>query len=95
MSAAKDMPFTLSCRVTPNAKRSEFIGWTADEKGRPVILIKLHAPPVDGQANTELLDFLASALGLAKAEVTLLRGATSRLKVVELPSHVESLLPKR
>ena len=83
----------LSCRVTPNARKSEFIGWTADEKGRPVLLIKLQAPPVDGKANAALIEFLAEELNVAKAEVTLLRGSTSRLKVVELPASAIALLP--
>jgi uncharacterized protein YggU (UPF0235/DUF167 family) len=57
--------------VTPNARKSEFAGWTADEKGRPVLLVKLSAPPVDGKANTELIRFLADALGCPKGQVTL------------------------
>ena len=40
----------LAVRVTPSAKKSAFAGWTADEKGRPVLLVKLNAPPVDGKA---------------------------------------------
>ncbi len=86
---------SLSCRVTPNAKRSEFTGWTMDEKGRPVLLIKLHAPPLDGKANDELLRFLAEKLGCSKSLVVLERGAASRLKVVSLPSEAMELLPKR
>jgi uncharacterized protein len=77
---------SMTCRVTPNAKRSEFSGWTMDEKGRPVLLLRLQAPPVDGKANAELLRFLAEALDCPRAAVTLLRGATSKLKVVELPA---------
>ncbi len=66
-----------------------------DEKGRPVLLIKLQAPPVEGKANTELLRFLAEALGCAKSQVVLLRGESSRLKVVELPEEALAKLPKR
>ncbi len=77
----------LTCRVTPNARRSELLGWGADEKGRPVLLIKLGAPPVDGKANAELLRFLAEALGCAKGSLNLLRGESSRVKVVELPAE--------
>lgn len=76
----------LTCRVTPNARRSEILGWGADEKGRPVLLIKLGAPPVEGKANTELLRFLADTLDCSKSAVKLLRGDSSRVKVVELPA---------
>lgn len=84
----------LAVRVSPNARHSEFSGWTADEKGRPVLLVKLAAPPVDGKANTELLAFLAKALGCAKSQVTLLRGTSSRQKTVELPTACLEKLPK-
>ena len=40
---------SLVVRVTPNARKSEVLGWGADEKGRPVLLIKLAAPPVEGK----------------------------------------------
>ena len=85
----------LTCRVSPNARRSEFTGWTMDEKGRPVLLIKLHAPPVDGKANDELLRFLVEALDCSKSEVALVRGQTNRLKVVELSDAAAAKLPAR
>ncbi|MEZ5384546.1 MAG: DUF167 domain-containing protein [Prosthecobacter sp.] len=84
----------LAVRVTPGARKSEFTGWTADEKGRPVLLLKLAAPPVDGKANTELISFLAKALGCAKGQITLLRGTSSRQKAVELPAAAMEKLPK-
>lgn len=85
----------ITCRVSPNARRSEFAGWTMDEKGRPVLLIKLHAPPVDGKANDELLRFLAEVLDCSKGEVSLIRGQTNRLKVVELSDATAAKLPAR
>lgn len=84
----------LAVRVTPNAKRSAFAGWTADEKGRPVLLVKLAAPPVDGKANTELIRFLADSLDCPKSQITLLRGTSSRQKTVELPASAIERLPK-
>jgi uncharacterized protein (TIGR00251 family) len=85
----------VTCRVSPNARRSEFAGWTMDEKGRPVLLIKLHAPPVDGKANDELLRFLVEALDCSKSDVVLVRGQTNRLKVVELSDAAVGKLPAR
>ena len=86
---------TITCRVSPNARRSEFSGWTMDEKGRPVLLIKLRAAPVEGAANKEFLRFLTEVLDCPKSQVTLLRGETSRLKVVEFPATAAERLPKR
>lgn len=84
----------LAVRVSPNARKSDFAGWTADEKGRPVLLVKLAAPPVDGKANTELVRFLAESLGCAKSQITLLRGSSGRQKTLELPSSALERLPK-
>lgn len=84
----------LAVRVTPNAKKSAFAGWTADEKGRPVLLVKLAAPPVDGKANTELIRFIAEELDCAKGQITLLRGTSGRQKSLEVPAAVMERLPK-
>ncbi|MEQ1748720.1 MAG: DUF167 domain-containing protein [Prosthecobacter sp.] len=85
----------LVVRVTPNARRSEILGWGADEKGRSVLMIKLAAPPVDGKANTELLRFMADLFDCAKGQVQLLRGEGSRQKVLEVPADSLEKLPSR
>lgn len=92
MTAASG-PIQLVVRVTPGAPRSAFAGWSADEKGRPVLLVKLQAPPVEGKANAELIRFLASTLGCSKSEILLLRGQTSRQKSLAIPARVEAALP--
>ena len=73
-------------KVTPNARMSEVTGWGVDELGRPVLLVKLAAPALEGKANKELLRFMAEKSGCARSEVTLLRGETSRLKAVLMPA---------
>ena len=83
----------LVVRVTPNARKSEILNWGMDEKGRSVLLMKLGAPPVDGKANTELIQFLAKTLGCTKSQITLLRGEGSRQKVLELPQSAYDKLP--
>ena len=85
----------LVVRVTPNARRSEVLDWGSDEKGRPVLMVKLAAPPVDGKANTELVRFLADVFGCPKSQVQLLRGEGSRQKVLEVPADSLSKLPAR
>ncbi len=85
----------LTVKVTPNAKRSEFNGWSMDEQSRPVLLVRLQAPPVDGKANTELVRFLAEALGCPKGQLTLLRGSTGRQKSLEIPARCLAALPER
>ncbi|HYF34410.1 MAG TPA: DUF167 domain-containing protein, partial [Prosthecobacter sp.] len=84
----------LVVRVTPNARKSELLGWGMDEKGRPVLLMKLGAPPVDGKANAELVRFLSDVLACPRSQVTLVRGEGSRQKVLEVPAAAWSRLPE-
>ena len=93
MSSQPSSMQPLVVRVTPNARKSEILGWGADEKGRPVLMIKLAAPPVDGKANDELLRFLAKSLGCPRSQVHLVRGEGSRQKTVEIPAVAAVRLP--
>ena len=70
---------TLAVKAIPNAPRSEVIGWLGD-----ALKIKVHAPPVEGRANEVLCEFLADTLGLPRRAVTVLRGDTSRQKVIRI-----------
>lgn len=46
--------------------------------------IKVTAPPVDSAANELLVEFLADLLGISKSSVQILKGQTSRNKVVQI-----------
>jgi uncharacterized protein YggU (UPF0235/DUF167 family) len=69
----------LALRVTPGA-RSEGIA-LAD--GR--VLVKVRTKPQDGAANAAVLALLAAALGEPTSRQRLLRGATGRDKLVQVP----------
>ena len=69
----------LAVRVTPGA-RVEQIGI---EQGR--LIAKVRAKPEGGKANEAVLALLADALGVATSRLHLLRGATSREKLIQLP----------
>lgn len=77
--ALADADRRLALRVTPGA-RTETVE-IAD--GR--LLIKVRAKPQDGAANEAVLAVLAEALGVAPSRVQMLRGATGREKLVQLP----------
>jgi uncharacterized protein YggU (UPF0235/DUF167 family) len=42
--------------------------------------VRLHAHPVEGQANTALVAWLASSLGIAKTQIQWVRGQNARRK---------------
>ena len=77
--ALADAEGRLALSVTPGA-RSEAIEL---DDGR--LVIKVRAKPHDGAANEAVLALLAQALGLATSRLRMLRGATGRDKLVQLP----------
>ena len=46
--------------------------------------VGIAAPPVDGAANDEVVGVLAELFGVARAHVTLIRGATARMKLFDV-----------
>jgi uncharacterized protein len=69
----------LALHVQPGASRTEVGGLHGD-----ALRIRLAAPPVDGKANAELVRFLAAAFAVPQRQVTLVRGESSRQKVVRI-----------
>lgn len=48
-----------------------------------ILVVSLAAPPVDGEANAELLRLLASFFRLPKTRLRVIHGERSRLKTVQ------------
>jgi uncharacterized protein len=69
----------LKVRVIPRAAKSGVAGMRGD-----AWLVRLHAPPVDGAANDELIAILARALGVPERAVSIASGARSRQKSVRV-----------
>jgi hypothetical protein len=66
-------------RAVPGASRSE-VAEVSPER----IRVRVAAAAVDGQANHELLRFLAGLFGVRRSAVTLVRGQRSRDKLVRI-----------
>ncbi|MFN3424598.1 MAG: DUF167 domain-containing protein [Novosphingobium meiothermophilum] len=79
LRAMADGDGRLAVRVTPGAK-SEAI---AIEDGR--VVVKVRAKPEDGKATAAVLQLVARALEVAPSQVEMLRGATSREKLLRIP----------
>jgi uncharacterized protein len=69
----------LSVRVQPRARRNE-IGGERDGS----LLVRVTAPPVEGKANDAVRRLIAKRLGIAPGRVSVVRGASSRDKLVEI-----------
>lgn len=70
---------TLELKVIPNAPRNQIVGRLGE-----AIKVKIHAPPLEGRANDALCEFLAECLQVPRRSVTVLRGDTSRQKLVRV-----------
>ncbi len=73
----KDGCLRFEVHVKPRAKKSLIVGVRGE-----ALEVALAAPPVDGAANDELVRVLAEALGVPRRSVTIVRGETSRKKLV-------------
>jgi uncharacterized protein YggU (UPF0235/DUF167 family) len=57
-----------------------------------LLQLRLAAPPVDGAANAVLIAFLAAALNLRKAAVTIAAGEAARIKQIHLAADPEEVV---
>ena len=69
----------IDVRVIPRSGTSGVAGTRND-----ALLIRLHASPVEGAANDELIEVIAKALGVARRAVSIAAGARSRQKRVRI-----------
>ena len=74
-----DGAVVLDIHVIPRASRT-----MPDGVHDGALKVRLHAPPVDGQANQALIEWLAECLGIAKRDISLLRGTTARRKQLRI-----------
>ena len=70
----------INIRVQPRASRNAIVGF--DTEG--TLRVRVTAPPAEGQANEAVERALADALGIGRTSVQIVRGTTSRNKVVEI-----------
>ena len=71
---------TLEIKVEPRSSRKCIAGIMDNH----IIKVKLTAPPVEGSANEQLIEVIAEELGVKKAQVIVVRGHSSKRKLVEV-----------
>ena len=70
----------LALRVRPGAKRSALLARMPGGEWK----VAVSAPPVEGRANDAVVELVSDLLGVRRSQVTLVRGASARSKVVEI-----------
>jgi uncharacterized protein (TIGR00251 family) len=84
----------LAVRLTPRASRNGVDGIVTDADDRPILKLRLVAPPVEGAANVALVAFLADALSVRKADIKIRSGETSRNKILHLAGDGTALIAR-
>jgi uncharacterized protein len=79
----------VSIRVRPGSARTAVGG----EYGGALV-VRVTAPAVDGRATEAALNAVAGAFGVRRREVTLISGAASRTKVVEVGGADQAVLDR-
>jgi uncharacterized protein (TIGR00251 family) len=86
---------SIALRVTPRGGRDAIDGVETLSDGRSVLKVRVRAIADGGEANRAVIALLAKALGLPKASVRLVSGATARLKQIAVagdPARLEEAL---
>ena len=68
---------TLTIKVTPRASKNAVDGWRNGQ-----LIVRVTAAPVDAAANDAVIALFAGALRIPKRDITIVRGASSRTKVL-------------
>jgi uncharacterized protein YggU (UPF0235/DUF167 family) len=82
---------SVALRVTPRGGRDDIDGIETLADGRSVVKVRVRAIADGGEANRAVTELLAKALGVPKARMTILSGATSRLKQVAIDGDPAAL----
>ena len=85
--AIKNNQLIVPILVKPQAKQNQIVGIHANK-----IKIAIVAPPVEGKANKELINFLANKLNIKKNEVIILKGVSSMSKILVIPLNSKEKL---
>ena len=80
----------LKVRVQPKAASNQVIGYADD-----TLRIRVTDPPTDGKANAGVIALLAKALGVSKSKLQIVRGQSSRNKVISVDTLTEQDVRRR
>jgi uncharacterized protein len=81
----------LAVKVTPRAAREGIRGLEIDARGDAWLALGVTAPPEGGKANAETIRLLARHLGVPSRDLSVVRGASGRRKVLHLRASSAAL----
>jgi len=71
---------TINLKVITGAQQTQLCKMMDDGS----LKVKLHAKPIEGKANLELIKFLAEQLGISRQAIEIITGSQSRRKTVKI-----------
>jgi hypothetical protein len=86
----KEEQATIEVQVQPNASQNKL---TRIENG--ILYLKIAAPPLRGKANQELIRFLSDILGVGRTSLSIVKGKTSRRKVIAIEGLTQEQVRRR
>jgi len=84
----------VDVRLTPRGGRDAVEGIERRADGHVVLKARVRAAPFEGQANTALCRLLADVLDTAPRQVTLVAGATARVKRIRIAGAANIIVEK-
>lgn len=69
----------IEVKVEPRSSKKGLTGVTGS-----VLKVKLTAPPVEGEANRQLIEIIAEETGVRKSSISIVRGQSSKNKLIEI-----------
>ena len=81
----------IAVHVSPKAGRNQISGIATDDSGRTEVLVRVTAAPEGGKANKAVCDTVARSLGIARGRVSVVRGETSRHKMISIGAEQDAV----
>ncbi len=90
MASDSDNSCMLKVRIQPRASRNQVDGFEED-----TLRIRVSSSPTEGQANDGVVALLAKTLGVSKSRLEIVRGHSSRNKLVSVETLSEQEVRRR
>ena len=84
----------MAIRLSPRAKADRLLAVAATAEGGQAIKVSVSAPPQGGRANEALLRLLAYTWHLPRRNLSIVAGATSRNKIVNVAGDPHRLFAR-